>query len=378
RPVTFTATVSAPASTAVPTGTVTFVIDGGSQATVDVDSGGHASFSTSSLLPGPHTVVAQFNTNSANFLNGASGALTQRVRKDYFVTGGTTGEVRIFDATTGAILGDFLPYGPSFTGGVTVAVGDVNGDGFADIATAPASGVLPVMIFSGRDLSLLGALLPYGAGFSAGVFVAVGDMNGDGLGDIITGAGGVAPHVKVFSGADGSLIASFYAYAPNFAGGVRVAAADLDGDDRADIVTAPGAGFPPLIKIFSTRFGGELGGFFAYGANLTAGVFVALGDVDGDGHADIITGAGGLAPHVEVFSGTTAALEQSFLAYPGSSQGVRVGAVDRNGDGRADLITVPTGSPPVVRIVDGLTLADLDAFFAFGSPLGAAFVAGSA
>ena len=42
------------------------------------------------------------------------------------------------------------------------------------------------------------------------------------------------------------------------------------------------------------------------------------------------------------------------------------------------VIAVPTGSPPAVRIVDGLTLASLDAFFAFGSPLGAAFVAGSA
>ncbi|MBI1914138.1 MAG: Ig-like domain repeat protein [Planctomycetes bacterium] len=378
RPVTFTATVSAPASTAVPTGTVTFVIDGGSQATVDVDSGGHASFSTSSLQSGPHTVVAQFNTNSANFLNSASGALTQRVRKDYFVTGGTTGEVRIFDATTGAIVADGIVY----PGGVNAAVGDINGDSIADFVFAPASGPGPVMIFNGQDLSLMALFFPYGAGYTAGVNVAIGDILGNGQADVITGVGGLAPaglpQVMVFGL---SFPLGFNVYAPDFAGGVRVAAGDLEAAGRADIVTAPGpgtvAGVAPPLELVSLRYG-LIPLFPAYGATMTAGVFVAMGDVDGDGHADIITGAGGGAPNVEVFSGATLALEQSFLAYPGT-QGVSVGAVDRNGDGRADIITMPAGgAPPGGRIIDGLTLADLDAFFFFGTFPGAASVAGSA
>ena len=71
-------------------------------------------------------------------------------------------------------------------------------------------------------------------------------------------------------------------------------------------------------------------------------------------------------------------MEQSFLAYPGSTQGVRVGAVDRNGDGRADILAIPASAPSIGVIVDALSLAYLDAFFAFGSPLTGASIAGSA
>ena len=79
--------------------------------------------------------------------------------------------------------------------------------------------------------------------------MAAGDVNGDGHADIITGAGaGGGPHVSVFSGTDLSILASFFAYDPAFTGGVTVAAGDVNGDGLADIVTGAGAGGGPHVE----------------------------------------------------------------------------------------------------------------------------------
>src|SRR5206468_2374756 len=94
------------------------------------------------------------------------------------------------------------------------------------------------------------SFLAYQAGFTGGVRVAVGDVTGDGIPDIITGAGpGGTPHVKVVNGVDGSFVYSFYAYTSGFTGGVFVAAGDVDGDGLADIITGAGSGGTPHVKV---------------------------------------------------------------------------------------------------------------------------------
>ena len=109
----------------------------------------------------------------------------------------------------------------------------VRGDGGADLVTGTDSGTLAhVKVFQGGSPER--SLLPYGS-FTGGVRVATGDVDGDGFSDMITSTGSGAPHVKVFSGRTGSEIASFLAYG-GFSGGVFVAAGDLDGDGRADII----------------------------------------------------------------------------------------------------------------------------------------------
>src|SRR5262249_47216771 len=182
---------------------------------------------------------------------------------------------------------------------------------------------------------------------------------GDGYGEVISGAGeSGSPQVKVFSGADLSVLYSFFAYAPQFTGGVRVAAGDVDGDGRADIVTAPGPGAAPLIHVFSGSGPVTLASFFAYAPEFTAGVFVAAGGVGGDGAADIITGGGasGQAAPVKVISASAAGVHvvASFFAHsPDSADGVTVAAADVNGDNLADVVTGTERGAPLVKIFDG-------------------------
>jgi hypothetical protein len=129
----------------------------------------------------------------------------------------------------------------------------------------------------------------------------------------------------------------FFAYNPAFTGGVNVAVADLDGDTQPEIITSPGAGGGPHVRMFKVdRTTGNVtslgDGFFAYDPGFTGGVRVTAQDVDGDGNPEIITapGAGG-GPHIRVFkidaAGGAVAIGPEFFAYDaGFTGGVTLGA----------------------------------------------------
>src|SRR5262249_22912243 len=151
----------------------------------------------------------------------------------------------------------------------------------------------------------------------------------DGRDDIITGAGaGGGPHVKIFSGSGlvvgvvPALIQQFFAYEPGFAGGVFVAAGDVGGDGQADVITGPGGGGGPLVRVFSGTSGGTiLPEFFAYESSFRGGARVGAADVNGDGKDDILTGPGvSGGPLFRAFSGAdgTTMLENGFVFDPAS------------------------------------------------------------
>jgi cyclophilin family peptidyl-prolyl cis-trans isomerase len=256
-----------------------------------------------------------------------------------------------------------------FLGGVSIATGDINGDGVPDVVVGAGPGGGPhVKVFSGRDGSLIRSFMAYDPGFTGGVNVAVADVDGDGTPDIITGPGpGGGPNVRVFSGRDGSLIRSFMAYDPGFHGGVNVAAADINGDGMADIITGPGAG-SPNVRVFNGRDGSLMRDFFAYSSFMTGGVHVAAGDVNGTGRPQIITGAGaGGSPHVKVYNPDTFATLNSFFAYDASFHGgvnVAVGPVDSNGT--LGIITgAGPGGGPHVKAFNIRNNQTTESFFAY-------------
>lgn len=225
---------------------------------------------------------------------------------------GVAPHVRVFDGKTGAqlshALGSFYAYAQAFTGGVFVGCGDVDGDGRDDLITGAGPGAGPhVIAFSGRTGGQLKSFFAFDQAFRGGVSVAAADINGDRVSDIIVGAGpGGGPHVKVFDGRTQAELRSFFAFDQGFRGGVRVAGGDINNDGMGDIIVGAGPGAGPHVKAFDGRTQRELHSFFAYDERFRGGVNVASADIDADGVNDIIVGAlKGGGPHVRVISGLT-------------------------------------------------------------------------
>ncbi|WP_232056120.1 SdrD B-like domain-containing protein [Tuwongella immobilis] len=300
----------------------------------------------------------------------------------FVVTSSGTGGspvVRVFDFATGGEMLRFEAFESTFTGGVRTATGDINQDGIADIIVVPGFGGGPIVrVFSGVDGTVIREFFAYDPNFRDGLFVAVGDVTGDGVVDIVTSPGqGGGPHIQVWDGVTGQSVRSFFAYDSSFRGGVHVAVGDTDGDGFADIITGAGFGGGPHVRVFSGRTGDELQSFMAYDPNVRGGAFVAAGDVDGDGRAEIITGAGvGGGPNVKVFRGSDLMVLSSYFAFdPRFFGGVRVSTQDIDGDGRAEIVSGTGDGSTLVTIRRLLDNTDLETFAPFDlSESGGVFV----
>jgi hypothetical protein len=248
------------------------------------------------------------------------------------------------------------------------------------------------------DASLVTTFFAYGVGFNIGVNVAVGDVTGDGYPDIVTGPTAGNPHVKVYNGKaiatgtfdaanpDASLVTSFFAYDLNFNVGANVAVGDVTGDGYGEVVTGPTVG-NPHVKVYDGKaiatgafnpFNPDaslLASFFGepfLGDNI--GAFVAVGDNVGDGYGDVVVGAtmgfqATVIPAIRVYSGQAiagqtfdnsnpqASLVADFAPYPGaiSATGSAVAAADFDADGKADVLLGLHQGSPSYRVIDGLT-----------------------
>lgn len=207
--------------------------------------------------------------------------------------------VRVYE-TDGSLYAQFAPYGDQYHKGVNLAVGDIENDGSVEIVTGTQRGGGPhVRVFNKDGVLINPGFFAYAKNFRGGVNVAIGDLNGDHIKEIIAGAGfGGGPHVRVFK-KDGTLInPGFFAYDTGFRGGVNVSASDVDGDGVDEVITGPGYGGPPLARVYD-RDGNRKSEFYVFDPKERRGLEVVASDVDGDGRAEVL----GLTTDVFTFSG---------------------------------------------------------------------------
>jgi hypothetical protein len=284
------------------------------------------------------------------------------------LTGTNDGLARIVRYINGQLTGDEIAIRPfsHYFGVLRSVTADVTGDGITDIVFATgAGGPARLAIVDGATgTSLINPVTPFGSEFTGGLFLATADFNNDGRDDIIVspdqGGGGRVSIYRYTTNAVVRVGDFFGIEDADFRGGARVAAGDFNGDGVPDVVVGAGYGGGPRVALFDGRSLSQsrpnkfIGDFFAFPGDealkLRNGVYVAAGDLNADGKADLVIGAGpGGGPHVYVLSGakllaghmaaTYTSPIASFFAFDFEQRGgVRVNLRDVNRDGTLDLV----------------------------------------
>ena len=279
-------------------------------------------------------------------------------------------QVKSIDGADGSQLASFFVLDPSLVETPTVAAGDLDGDGKAEIVLGDGPSTVPEppsnapdqrVVVLRADGTLVGGFSAYPGVFQGGSRVGLGDVNHDGKREIVTAPGpGTEPEIAVYSQFwndtldQGDRLAHFLAYEPDFRGGVDVAVADVLGTGIAQIVTAPGPGRPATVRVFDVN-GAQLASFGAFDDSYRGGVSVGAGDLDADGEAEIVVGTLSGPARVQAF--TSAGVRYGGLLVPfGGDRSLDVAVADVRGSGRGLVVVADAGNPdPQLALFDAGT-----------------------
>jgi hypothetical protein len=283
-----------------------------------------------------------------------------------FTTNGPGGEITIRQRD-GSVVASHATNSPVGTRSI---LADVNNDNSPELIYVTGPGVRTMLtIQDAKSGQVLGELPLYESSFKGSANIAAADFTGDGIADIAAVAaesGGA--RVTLFDGATRRTLADFFGIEdPNFRGGGRLAFGDVNGDGVTDLIVAAGIGGGPRVAVFDgrtlvtsgvpTRLFGD---FFAYEPTLTAGVYISTGDVNNDGFDDMILGAGpGGAPRLMIWdsaqltangAASPKVLANYFLDDTFLRNGVQASAKDLDGDEFIDVVaSIPKPTGTIVK-----------------------------
>jgi hypothetical protein len=270
----------------------------------------------------PNNLFA-YSENFRNGINVSLGDVNGDSKSEIFTAPRVGGgpQIRIFK-NDGTPLGYIWPFHPDSRTGINIDTGDVNGDGKDEIAVAQSQGGHAwVKVYrNNKTHDILGEWNAFGEA-KYGASVALGDVDGDGKDEVIAGVGpGGGPQVRIFE-IDGRPISQFFAFHENYRGGLDVSSADVDRDGK-DEITVCQISEQAWCKVYKNDKNHTImGEWKAYG-DFPVGARVAMGDIDKDGKAEILTGPErGGGPHIRAFEYNGSPLPINFFSYDGSFRG---------------------------------------------------------
>jgi FG-GAP-like repeat len=263
------------------------------------------------------------------------------------------GRLRIFDAGSHALRRVLAPFGAGYTGPLAVALGAVNRDDVTDVAVAEGPGSpAAVKVLDGKTGRTIASYFPFPRSSRGGATVALADVTGDGRADLIVGSGpGARSEVRVYDAATRKLVATVSPFPPSFHGGVSVAAGDVDGDRKADLIVGSGPGTPAKVQVFDAVTRGLRDSFFPFASSFRGGVTVAAASARGRTNLIVGTGPGTIAV-VRTFAYGQRSPLWSFDAFSPSFTG---GATVAGGPAATVVVGAGTGGGSQVKVLDPTT-----------------------
>ena len=301
------------------------------------------------------TLASSFADASDSGSTGSASEAASSYRIAVAPESGSPPTVRVFTNSGSEVVASFDAYDSTFTGGVRLTMGDVDGDGEEEIVTVPGPGGGPQVRVFDLEGNLESQFYVFEVTLRSGLYVATGDIDGDGIEEIAvsTDVGGSA-RVALFD-KGGEQLESISPFSDiTGARSVRIAMGDVDGDESDEVIVTLGEGHEPRIRVYEPD-GEFVSEFLAYASTYDKGVFVAAGDLDGDGDDEIVTGTdNGGGPQVQIFDGEGTWLG-TFFAYDSAFRGgVRLSVGNLSSWPGASIITAAgPGGGPHIRVYNG-------------------------
>jgi hypothetical protein len=269
--------------------------------------------------------------------------------KDEILIGAGKGggpHVRLFNGE-GSFLGySFFPFHPDFRGGVDVDMADTDGDGKDEMIVSQLSnGQAWVKVYEiNAERTIKAEFIAYGTGFEGGAHVAGCDIDGDGKAEIITGSGmGSSGHIRGFDGSGRYVGFDLFPFESSYRGGADVACGNVDGGAEEEVIVSKNIMDKAQVKVYKTDSTKRIiGDFYAFPEGHKEGANVTAGDMDNDGHDEVIVGTNGGGPQVRVFQPWGEFTGQAFMAYQDDFRGgVNVAYGNIDGIGGSETVTMP-------------------------------------
>lgn len=255
---------------------------------------------------------------------------TSSIAKSTAFTNGTF--VRVYDGSGNQVRSSFFAQQSGPSGGAQVLTVDLDLDGKLDVVSA-AQGLMKIAYGNGKT----SLIRPFGTAFKGSLTIATGNVDRDAPLELAIGREG-SDEAAIFE-QNGTLRFKWHAYTPSFKGGVSIAIGDLNGDGLREVITGAGPTGGPHIRIFKTDGQVWNKGFFAFDAKERGGVTVAVGDINQDGKDEIITGSGqGTIPRVRIFNSEGSLLREFTLDRTISTRGVSVSLADVDDNGSLEIL----------------------------------------